>query len=314
MSKHNFEVESGKSIKLLTKNKVCTEDIVVSAYGGNKIPDGYIKPEGSMDIDENGTFDVREKAEVNVQVVAKPEKPYIDSSKLKCGNSMFSKDYGADLSLLDNLDTSGLVSTDRFCYYRDDLIEVSPLNIPNSTNGNNMFSYCTNLTGKVILNSPKVTQFLYTFSNCIKVTEIDINTDSCTNLSSCFQGCSSLEQVTITDTSKNTNWGIVFNGCRKLHTINGDFTIQNTNNCGVLFNGCSSLANIRFNYIGVTSNNLSFASCSKLTVESLLSILNALSDNAELDETYTIYLGTANLAKLTGEQLEIAYNKNILLQ
>lgn len=35
MSEHNFEVESGKSIKLLTKNKVCTEDIVVSAYGGS---------------------------------------------------------------------------------------------------------------------------------------------------------------------------------------------------------------------------------------------------------------------------------------
>ena len=76
MSEHNFEVESGKSIKLLTKNKVCTEDIVVSAYGGSGIPDGYIKPEGSMDINENGTFDVREKAEVNVDVPPTPwERP-----------------------------------------------------------------------------------------------------------------------------------------------------------------------------------------------------------------------------------------------
>ena len=61
MSEHNFEVESGKSIKLLTKNKVCTKDIVVSVYGGSGIPDGYIKPEGSMDITENGTFDVTKK-------------------------------------------------------------------------------------------------------------------------------------------------------------------------------------------------------------------------------------------------------------
>lgn len=30
----NFEVESGKSIKLLTKNKVCTDDITITAIGG----------------------------------------------------------------------------------------------------------------------------------------------------------------------------------------------------------------------------------------------------------------------------------------
>lgn len=30
----NFEVESGKSIKLLTKNKVCTDDITITATGG----------------------------------------------------------------------------------------------------------------------------------------------------------------------------------------------------------------------------------------------------------------------------------------
>lgn len=32
------------------------------------IPDEYIKPDGSMDITENGTFDVTEKAEVKVDV------------------------------------------------------------------------------------------------------------------------------------------------------------------------------------------------------------------------------------------------------
>lgn len=72
MSEHNFEVESGKSIKLLTKNKVCTEDIVVSAYGGSGIPEGYIKPDGTLEIKENGTFDVTAfaKAFVNVPTSA----------------------------------------------------------------------------------------------------------------------------------------------------------------------------------------------------------------------------------------------------
>lgn len=39
----NFEVESGKSIKLLTKNKVCTDDITVTATGGSSGDNDAIK-------------------------------------------------------------------------------------------------------------------------------------------------------------------------------------------------------------------------------------------------------------------------------
>ena len=74
-----------------------------------------------------------------------------------------------------------------------------------------------------------------------------------------------------------------------------------------------NLKDIRFSAINVFNSSLNFSRCSKLTEESLLSILNALSDNTELDTTYTVTLGSANLAKLTVEQKKIAYNKNIEL-
>jgi hypothetical protein len=267
-----------------------------------------------MDINENGTFDVTEKAEVNVQVVAKPEKPYIDSSKLKCGAYMFSNDYGTDLRLLENLDSSEMVYMERFCYNRLDLTEAPKLNTINCQNCISMFSGCKNMTGKIVLDSPKVTSFNSAFQLCQKVTEISINTDSCTNIAYAFAvNYGLLEMVTLTDTSKVISWVATFNQARQMHTVNGELTMQNTNACTVLFNSCTGLENIRYKYIGVTSNGLSFASCSKLSVESLLSILNALSDNTALDTTYTVTLGSANLEKLTEEQKEIAYSKNIAL-
>jgi hypothetical protein len=64
--------------------------------------------------------------------------------------------------------------------------------------------------------------------------------------------------------------------------------------------------------IKVDSNDLNLMSCSKLTVASMLSILNALEDNTGGTQ-YTVHFGSTNLAKLTDEQQTIATNKNIKL-
>lgn len=104
MSKFNITVESGKSVKLPTAGKYCDRDIVVTAEGGTPtptqektveitangtvsvapdegyalskvtanvnvpIPEGYIKPNGELEVTENGTFDVTDKVSVNVNV------------------------------------------------------------------------------------------------------------------------------------------------------------------------------------------------------------------------------------------------------
>lgn len=64
--------------------------------------------------------------------------------------------------------------------------------------------------------------------------------------------------------------------------------------------------------ITVTSNYLDFNYCTALTVDSLLNILNALEDNTG-KTTYTVNLGSTNLAKLTDEQKQIAIDKNYTL-
>lgn len=101
---HKITVEGGSSVRLPTAGKYCDRDIVVTAEGGTPtptqektveitangtvsvapdegyalskvtanvnvpIPDGYIQPSGTLEVTENGTFDVTDKVSVNVNV------------------------------------------------------------------------------------------------------------------------------------------------------------------------------------------------------------------------------------------------------
>lgn len=99
MSEYNFTVESGSAVRLPTAGKYCDRDIVVTATGGANpviekltitengtyaapdnvdgyspvtvnvpIPDGYIQPNGTLEVTENETHDVTQYANVDVNV------------------------------------------------------------------------------------------------------------------------------------------------------------------------------------------------------------------------------------------------------
>ena len=99
----------------------------------------------------------------------------------------------------------------------------------------------------------------------------------------------------------------LFAYCTKLVTID-KFVVTATNAWSSTFQGCDNLENLTIEgTIGVSGLNIQWST--KLTHDSLMSIINALEDKSGVGGTWTVTLGTTNLAKLTTDELKIAENK-----
>ena len=157
------------------------------------------------------------------------------------------------------------------------------------------------------------------FYGCSKLAEIKGMENwflpNLTSLYRLFYSCTSLTSLDL------TNWGInsvknldsTFFGCNKLVTLDlSSWNLVNVTNISQVFYNCSSLTNLNFGY-GI-KYSFSLSSSTKLTVESLLSVLNGLYDFTGNGETPSssqgkLTLGSTNLAKLSDEQKAIATNK-----
>lgn len=161
------------------------------------------------------------------------------------------------------------------------------------------FAYCSKLTEiKGVENwfLPKVTSLYYLFYNCSSLTSLNLSNwgiSSVTNINSTFYECKKLVSLDI------SSWNLV-----------------NVNNASSVFYNCNELTNLQFGYDMKCSFGLSYST--KLTVTSLLSVLNGLYDFTGNGETPTstqgrLTLGSTNFAKLTDEQKAIATNKGWVL-
>lgn len=96
--------------------------------------------------------------------------------------------------------------------------------------------------------------------------------------------------------------------CKSLVSIDSPLDFSRvSSNMDTTFTTCSALQEMRFT--GTIKADLWVNGCSALSVDSLLSILNALVDFSATGGTHKLTLGTRNKAKLTAEQLQIAYDK-----
>lgn len=77
---------------------------------------------------------------------------------------------------------------------------------------------------------------------------------------------------------------------------------------GNVFNYCSSLKNITFAGT-IKLSGITLSTSTLLTVDSIMSAINALYDYSSSSSTYTITFGSTNLAKLTDEQKAVATAK-----
>lgn len=141
------------------------------------IPDGYIKPSGTLTVAENGTHDVTGYASVEVNVAG-------------------SGGGGDPKALLDATLNNTLTSIDSTVtsvvgYACRGLSKLQTVNLPNATSiGTYAFYYCTGMTG---FSAPKVTSLgTYAFYNCSKLTSVSF--PKATSVPTyCFYTCGVLE-------------------------------------------------------------------------------------------------------------------------
>ena len=131
----------------------------------------------------------------------------------------------------------------------------------------------------------------YMFNSCPSLTSIDLsglNLSSVTDMSNMFDSCDSLTSLNLSG-----------------------LNLSKVTNMQYMFNGCYVLTNLNMNGAILPKMNLTdwvLYLRTKLTAESLVSIINALQQLDE-GESYTCQLGADNLAKLTDEQKAIATAK-----
>ena len=111
---------------------------------------------------------------------------------------------------------------------------------------NNTF---TNLIFKDV-DTSKVTDMNYMFSNCNALTSLDVsgwNTSNVINMDNMFRGCSALTSLDVSgwDTSKVINLSIMFYGCNALTSLDvSGWNTSNVINMDSMFRGCSALTSL----------------------------------------------------------------------
>lgn len=188
------------------------------------------------------------------------------------------------------------------------------LNTSKGTAFDGMFKSCERLKTFPSIDTSGGTNFKEMFYNCTEAQTIpNLNTSKGTDFNGIFRGCKLILTAPDIDTSNGTNFSYMFYGCTNVETI-PTLNVSKGNSFSGMFQNCLNLKHLTFEgTFKITNNLFLFTGCPELTVDSLMSFINALSDNTGFPTTYKVTIGSTNLAKLTPEQIQIATDKNITL-
>lgn len=199
-----------------------------------------------------------------------------------------------------------------YLFYRDPSASFSEelfACFKNAVNLTQMFSACPNMTKAPYFDTSKVKKFNYMFSQCPVLVDVpDYDTTSAENFYYMFGSCTALKKAPKLDTTGATDFRYMFTYCESLETVE-DLDISGGTSFTYLFEQCYALKDLTIK--GSINASLDLSKSTKLTHESLMSVINALTDTSELDttKTYKLTLGSTNLGKLTAEEKAIITNK-----
>lgn len=223
---------------------------------------------------------------------------------------------GEELAMLypKRLNFQGSISMERFDGKN---IDVSYLEYYNG-----MFENCTNLkyVDCACFNQKRGNELSNLFAGCSSLEEIvncsDLCGDNITSLYGTFRSCNKLKTLDLSgwDVRNVTRMDSTFGSCLELESLNlAGWDMRNVTSFYAIFDKTQKIVNLNLDgaiFPEMNLNRFQFHDCKLLTVESLVSILNAL-PQTELGLTLT--LGAVNLAKLSDAQKTIATGKGWLL-
>lgn len=273
------------------------------------IPDEYIIPIGSLEVTENNTYDVTDKASVVVNVPSSSGGGK-NGLQWKCDNMKslayeFYQYTGSDVQeALQGLDTSQVTSLYFMCNDSDiTSLDLSGLELGNVYTIYYMLKDCSKLTTLDItgVDFGKVSNGSGALMNCQNLTSIigELKFPSMTNANSMFSGCSKL---TILDfhnsTGKVTNIGTICNNCSKLVSLL-NIDLESAGSLSNWISGCTSLQNLTVRNIKKACTLWTSSSkLDNLTIDSLVNVLQQAWDYSGGTSTYKLIIGPNNLAKL----------------
>jgi hypothetical protein len=179
------------------------------------------------------------------------------------------------------------------------------------------------------LKLPNATILGSMFYQHTSIKRVDVSCSSkTTRMESAFQQCSKLEYVSVDklDSSKVSLFNSMFSNCTVLKNL-GAINMPSAKSISSMFTNCKNLENLGGfidlgkGFTDTTANNYNYAldltAATLLTHESLMNVINNLYD---LNLTYNVAsggtlatqslkIGSANIEKLTAEEIAVATNK-----
>jgi len=266
------EVTPTKEVQTITRS----DNKYIESVTVNAIPDNYIEPSGEMEITENGSYDVTDKASVKVETSGADLSEYFGGEIVGASGSMYNTPtWQKGVKKLPALKNSGTLKHLYFqCYATE--IDLSGLDFSLSDTMESMFSNCKEIESIDLsqFDTSTITNMKQLFYQCDNLKNINIkgiDTSKVENFSSMFGSCKSLVSLDISEinTENVTDMGSCFSGCKNLTSLDlSSFNTSNVTSMASMFNGCTSLTHLdlsNFNTSNVTNMYYMFNNCTKLT-------------------------------------------------
>ena len=181
-----------------------------------------------------------------------------------------------NLEIVPSLDTANGTDFGNMFKNCSALHSVQLFNTSKGTDFNSMFSSCYKLQTIPTFNTSKGTDFNYMFRQCQVLTTIPpLDVSNGKYFGNMFDNCYKLSTIPQLDTSKGTSFNYMFSYCYDLRTISS-LNLSKGDDFGAMFFQCNDLIDITL--VGSVSATIDFSPCSKLSYNSIKSILTACSN------------------------------------